>query len=196
MATIYVTGPCAIFTGSSANNSPVFLGHAERGVAINIRPQWRPAYSDLGGSVPFDMLYEGEDALVNADVSRYNESEYRRLADRATTFAGGTSERGINDPGEIGSLMLTESIAYSLWIRFPYATKAVMQAQQMPAGYRFKAAYLQGPDALQGLGTQGPRKVNMVFHCLRDFDVSVTNTFGQGQFILYDHDMTGVPPID
>ena len=122
------------------------------------------------------------------DLERYNESAYAVMAGRPQSRLG-TSTRGTNVPGDIGSLMIQEGMAFQLWLSFPYSAKAAMAG--MPAGYHFVAAVLAGPDSLDELGTK-PRRVRLIFDCLRKFDPSVTNTYGAGGFVLYDFNMTAI----
>jgi hypothetical protein len=194
MAQQYVTGPCSIFvdTGSiSGTTPPLFLGHSERGPRIQIRPQFSMTYVDLGGQkVPFDAVYDGEDAIVSADLTRWNEDVYTALAIKSGV--SGNANRGLDEPGDIGTLMVYEGAATQLWLKFPYSAKASMIT--MPDGYRFVAAILQTDD-LPELGTKA-RKISLVWHCMRRFDPEVTNETGQGSFTLFDHDMTGLPAID
>lgn len=199
MAQVYVTGPCDIWVGPNSSSggrsggSAQFLGHSERGPAIQIRDSFSPVYVDLGGpKVPFDMIYDGEDAIVSCELTRFNENVYETIADIAALQAP-----GFNDPGEIGTLMLQEGSTYPLWIHFPYSAKVAYQnpaSGAMPAGYRFPAAYLQ-QDSLPALGTTA-RKMHLVWHCLRQFTVGFSNAEGYGKFTLYDFNMSALGPIN
>src|SRR5438105_3720161 len=118
MAKPYVTGPCAIYCGIGALYAPIFLGHSERGVRIRIAPEYEPVHNDLGGRVPIDWLYEGETAIISADLTRFNEAVYELIAARPRTSTLG-SVPGVNVPGDIGTMMITEGFAYPLWLVFP-----------------------------------------------------------------------------
>ncbi len=197
MAQPFVTGAVPIFCGVGGSASPIFLGHSERYPRIEIRPSFSPVFVDVAGQkVPYDYVYDGEEAYVTADVTRFNEATYAIIADRAATnnTNGLAILRGNNAPGEIGTLMVTEGIAYGLWLPFFYSTKAAMAT--MPPGYHFAAAFLEGPDTLDPLGT-APRKIHMVWHCVRKFDTTQSNSFGWGGFNLYDNNpasFVGLPP--
>lgn len=187
MAQPYVTGPCSIFVGVGAGGSPVFLGHAERSPSIQIRPSFSPVFNDIAGQrVPYDYIYDGEEGMVSADVTRWNESVYTTIASRPLH----SGADGLNAPGEIGSLMGLEGLAYPLWLLFPYASKPAMVAGGMPAGYRFAKAFLEGPDGLDGLGTTN-RRLRLNFKCMRDFQGEGAALF-PGTLYLYDHDMSAV----
>lgn len=187
MAQVYCTGPALFYVQFPGESTPKFLGTAEREPSIDIRPAFSPVLNDLGGQrVPFDMIYDGEEAFVSGLINRFNESVYAQLAARPAHLAG---RRGNNISGEIGTLMVQEGKAVTLWVQFPYVAKAAMLGGLMPAGYRFRAAYLEGPDALRPLGTTA-RKIGMMFHAIRIFSAV------DGSFALYDHDMTGLPGID
>ncbi len=204
MAQPYVSGPCPIYCGVGTGGNPLFLGHAEKFPRISIRPHWSPMFVDLAGQgVAYDYVYDGEEAFVVADVTRWNESVYALMADRAKTGAAAAlspTDRGTNGFGEIGTLMMTEAVAYGLWIVFPYTAKAFYTTQ--PAGYQFFSAMLEGPDELD-LGSTA-RKTRMVWHCIRQVQPGMGGTTVKGannyggaiQFGLYDNNVSataGVP---
>lgn len=199
MAGFYVTGPCDIFVGSLAGPA-VFVGHAERTPSVQIKPSFSPVYCDLFGQrVPADFLYDGEEAMISADVTRFNESTYAFMAQRPdATIAG--ARRGSNIPGDIGTLMVAEGYAYSLFLRFPYAAKPAFSTGSggaMPAGYRFLAAFLEGPDDLGPLGTTN-RRIRLNWRAARVPSVVTGSSFGAVALTLYDHDMSrtvGVPAL-
>jgi hypothetical protein len=182
MATPYCTGPALIYVRPPALSGPAFFGTTERTPRIQIRPAWSPVYNDLGGSkVPFDMMYEGEESLESGTFTRWNELIHATLANRPSTLGS----RGRNVAGDIGTYMIAEGMAYTLWMVFPYASKALFAANNMPPGYRFPFSWLEGPDDLDENGTN-PRKIGLLWHSLRGFDPST------GSFLLYDHDMSAV----
>lgn len=195
MAQPYVTGPAHLYVGLGASFAPLYLGTAERTPRIEIRPAWDAVFNDIaGGKIPLDWLYEGEEAFVTADVTRWNEPVYTLLSARPRTSTAGAVQ-GQNVPGDIGTLLISENFAFPLWIQFPYVGKAAMAAGNLPPGYRFIAAWLEGPDDLDNLGTMA-RKTRLVFHCGRAYALS-TNAAGGGMtFTLYDHNMTGLPQIN
>jgi hypothetical protein len=188
MAQLYCTGPVDLWIGFNFE-SPDFLGHSERGPSFQVRPQYSPVFVDLGGqNVPFDTVYDGEDAMVTVDLTRWNNGLLEIIQDKA-----GLTGPGSDAPGNIGTLMVTEGSAYQLYLHFPYAAKAAFSNQTngaLPAGYRFRAAFLETDDS-PDLGTKA-KKQHLVFHCLRTFDPSVVNAFGYGELQLFDFEMSGV----
>lgn len=209
MAQLFSTGPVAIYVGLTAGTpyipghsaggitvgTPVFLGHSEKTPNISVRPQVSDAWSDIGGQrVAFDKFYDSQDALVSVDLTRFNYPVYQAIADRAA--AGGprlaTFSPGVNLPGEIGSLMMTEGLTVTLWLRWPYSAKPAYAA--MPGGLRFPATFLQGPDDITS-GTV-PHKIRCVWYCMRQFNIGSANSYGAGSFTLYDYNMNGLPPIN
>ena len=183
MANVYVNGPSHLFVGTGSSHAPVYLGTSAQGVSIEFRDQFEGVPNDLGGKVEFDATFAGEDAMVSADMTRYNESVYAVISARPSL---GT--RGVSVPGDIGTLMVQEGVAYPLWILGPYAIKPSFVA--MPLAYHFLAAFLL-PDSLPNLGTTA-KKVHLQWHCLRTFDLTVSNLYGQGAMRLYDTDATAV----
>jgi hypothetical protein len=191
LAQVYTTGAVPIWCGVGGPSAlPLLLGWAEKFPRIQIRPAFSPVFCDLGGQrVPLDYMFEGEEAIITADVIRFNEGTYRIIADRAATGLGGNlGARGYSDPGEIGTLMVQEKIAYPLWLPFLYAAKALMPG--MPSGYHFFRCFLEGPDELEQ-GTV-PRKLRMLWHAVRDLDMTVSEAEGAGRLSLYDNDCSAV----
>jgi hypothetical protein len=190
MAQLYSTGPAHAYVGiigpGGGTTAVSYLGTCEDAPRIELRPMWDPVFNDLGGKVPFDESFQGEEAFVNLDLNRYNEGVYAALAARPRP---GQGTRGTMVFGDVGALALTENYVFTLLIQFPYAVKAVMAAGGMPGGYRFPATVLAGPDQLFPLGTK-PRKVNLMFHAIRVFNIQ------DQSFVLYDHNLSGLPAIN
>jgi hypothetical protein len=194
MARLYSTGPVGCYIGNAAGII-TFLGHGKKAPDIDIETETIPVECDLGGAVQMDQIYGGQRGKVSVLLSRYNEGAVAILQDRAKQLA----LRGIDNPGDIGALLLSEGLFWTLYLRFPYAAKAFQGAgagiDASPAGYRFLAAYLDSPDKII-VGTTTNRMVQCHFTCLRAFNVTITNTFGEGRFTLFDHNLAGVPVID
>lgn len=168
--------------GSSSTfaNTLQYVGTAERSPRIQTRKGWIPLFNDLGGpSIPFDMCYEGEESFISADLTRWTEAVYS-----AMTAIPTNTVRGFNGVGDIGTLMMTEGVAGTLFVLFPYTTLKPLTYGTQPAGYRFVRAWLEGPDDLDPLGTQ-PRKIRLVWRALRGFQL----TSDGPTFSLYDHNM-------
>jgi hypothetical protein len=201
MAQAFCSGPVPIYCGVGAGGSPLFLGHAERFPRVSIRPRFSSVYCDLSGqTVEYDSVYDGENSHVIADITRWNESTYAIIADRAKTRTAATVNRGTTGFGEIGTLMMTEGVAYPLYLVFPYAAKAAYAT--MPAGYQFFCAYLAGPDDFD-LGSTA-RKLRLVFNCIRQVQAATGGTTvlgannygGMLQLGLYNNNVSacaGVP---
>src|SRR5574341_1728221 len=64
--------------------TPYFLGTTVSGVWIDFLPQYDPWYTDEGGKVPADQFFDGEEALVIADLGVWNEEVYFVMATRAS----------------------------------------------------------------------------------------------------------------
>jgi hypothetical protein len=169
-----------------APGGAAYLGTCEKAPRIVERPAWKPAYNDVGGQeIPLDISYQGVEAFTFARLTRWNESVLFALQARPTS----RGLRGINLAGDIGSLILTEGLAMELRIFFPYVAKPAYALGGMPAGYRFPATILEGPDELDELGT-APRIVSLIFHHYRTFN-PLTGAFG-----TYDHAVGILPPIN
>jgi hypothetical protein len=189
MAQIYSTGPAHLYVCDThcdtSQSSALYLGTAEEAPVIEVIPKFEPILNDIGGHTPFEASYQGEMAQTGATLNRYNETTYAFLASRPVFAA----TRGLNTALDVGSLILTENLRLTVWVVFPFVAKAAMAAGAMPAGYRFPASMCVGPDKFEMLGTK-PRKINLLFWHLRKWDVNT------GSFLLYDHNVTGLPPIN
>lgn len=178
---LYCTGPAHVWLQISPGGAPSYLGTCEESPDIEIRPEFEPVRNDIGGvKVPFDMSYQGEDALIVLDLNRWDEDVLRACQALPGTSAGGNT-RGQSGPLDVGTLMLTESKTIPVYIVFPFNSKPAMA--RMPQGYRFFAAYNLGPHRNRPLGTR-PRKVLTAFHAIRSFDPA------HGTFLLYDEDVS------
>jgi hypothetical protein len=124
-----------------------------------------------------DMMYDGEEAFSFHKLTRWSEIVLAAWQARPFNRLG---LRGVNVPGDIGTLLLTEGGYAMVVITFPYASKAAMAAGLMPPGYRFPASILIGPDDFESLGTN-PRAVDLTVQHLRAYDATT------GNFECYDH---------
>ncbi len=187
MANPWCTGPVDVWCNPGTAGA-VFLGHGERGPRVRIRRGWEPIFNDLSGTqIPFDLLAEGAEGFVTIDLTRWNENIYQLIA--SVPIPGAAP--GTNFPGDIGTLMMTESKGYTLWLRFPYASKATFNqaiSGPMPAGMRFVQSWLEGPDEFE-IGTQANKKI-LVFRCLRAFNPA------NGAFTLFDYDMSAIGSLN
>jgi len=180
----FVAGPCFLYTGTgslAAKNAEPFCV-CEDTPQVRIDSEWEPLYNSLGGSkIPSDQAFQGENAIVRVDTTKWSEDVYLKLAAKPW-FSG---IRGTHFFGDYGTLMLSEGAYYPLWLRFPYrGTKPAMAT--MPAGYKFVASWLGAGDDLGPLNTK-PRRLSLVFVCQR-----ILNPLTLA-WTLYNHDMTGLP---
>lgn len=189
MAQPFVAGPCHIYLGVGVGYAPLYLGTAERSPRILIRPHFADVFNDIMGQmIPYDKVFQGEDGFVLADLTRWNEAVFNAYQARPRL-----GQRGTLQPGDLGSLMKTEGLAYPVWLQFPYATKPAYATQ--PYGYHFYAAIGEGPDELDNLGTVARRnRINLYCGPV----INQIGSQGVGQ-ILYDtlpQSFVGLPPIN
>lgn len=170
---IEVSGPAGFYVTTASGYN--FLGTAETRPRILYRRIFEPVYNDVGGSIPFDMQYMGQDALVIADINKIDQAvlqELQTLPDMGGTF-------GVEAFGSMGSLMIQEGLAADLTLVFPYGQggEAAKPGTGLPPGMTFPQAWLLGPDDQQ-IGTVH-EKVRVIFQCLRTYDE------GSGSFTLF-----------
>ncbi len=188
MSQIYTTGPVQAWVAFKGTAGPTFLGYSEKGPSFQVRPQYSNVFTDYGGQdVPFDVIYQGKDAIVSCDLIDLNIGLLYAIQDIAG-LSGAPGDAGTDDPGEIGTLMITEGKAYQLYLYYPYANKAAFST--MEPGQRFMAAMLMNDDS-PSLGTK-EKKQHLVWHCLRAPDFSQPDNLGPVKLKLFDFDMAGV----
>lgn len=156
----------------------MFLGHNQnRGPRISVRRAWEPVFTDISGTrIPFDLLYEGIEAYVTVEFSRYNFSVLRQLQTTPTALSGADPLGGIKpflDTGfDRGTLMLTEGVNVALYLQFPFSAAGPFTHPAMnnaangpiPSGLLFPGAIFEGPDEME-TGT-APLTTMVTFHCL------------------------------
>jgi hypothetical protein len=191
MASPFATGPCDLFVAWAGLAAPVYLGASQRGPRFQVRRRFEPFYVDLGGSVSFDEIYGGTDALVSLDLVRFN---WNVLTGIESAASPGGAFPFIDFAGEIGAMIGTENLGIGLWMRFNYATKPVFAANGMPRGLRFPLVKLLSED-WQDLAPPNPVKIPVVFHAQRLFDPSYISPlgYGSGKFGLCDNDLSLLP---
>ncbi len=183
MSDVFCTGPALIYVGVGASKAPVFFGTTEDSPKQLINREWVPLRNALAGpSMPADMTFQGETAIIRGDFTRWNESVFA-----AMQTPPGSAVRGHMPFGSLGTFMKSEGFSYPLIVRYPYrGTKASMA--RMPTGYRFAAAWLGGPDDLGNADTR-PRKISRVWVCQGVLNKDLSWT-------LYTHDLGQLPPVD
>lgn len=196
MSIALVTGPVHVYTATrstfpantlltypSAGNID-YLGTGEIAPDFIKQPKFDPVFNDLGGSLPWDYLFQGEEALIPLTLTVWNQSVANKVA--ALPLANGTE--GSYAANDIGTLMITEGCAYHMWLHFPYySNKSIFQTAGMLAGYHLWAAWADGPLVYSG-GTKA-NKVRINFKGARLYQGAST---GNG-WKLYDHTMTYIP---
>lgn len=146
MSQNYVSGPCFVFVGTGTSGALTFLGLSERGVDVQLAASYEDVICDASGPrVPVDAQFMGEQAFISMTLNRYNELVLQACAAR-TGPNGGSGNPDPNVAGEItqnllGSLMIAEGFAYSLFLYAPYGTKS-FQSATIVKGYTFGAAWL------------------------------------------------------
>lgn len=221
MAQLWCTGPALLYVGlgSVSNPTPVFVGTDNDTPTIDIIPRFREVRNDIGGEDPLDDSYQGRSAAVRYKINRMDEVAIAAL-EQTNPFSA--TQRGADDPGDVGSLMVTEGKAFPVWVVFPYAANspipAIAKAAMlgMPAGYHFVAGHLTR-DTHSRLGTK-EKDFDLEIVCRRIYKpfsqrsqggsvgagasqfqgntgqiLSAPVSAALGSFTLYNHDMTGVP---
>lgn len=171
MGQAYSTGPCGCWVAPAG--SDLFLGHSENGFRINIRPAFIPVHCDVAAAVPYDQAFGGEEAFITGTLTRLNYPVLEALTSRSDP-TGGTP--GVNRNFDRGGLMLTESLAMPVKLRYPF--QALDAYTTLRRGWRFPRCWLYGPDEHEP-GAKA-LKVHVVFYALGFFEPKTES------FVLYD----------
>jgi hypothetical protein len=193
MAQTYVTGAIHHYVsfGAKADGTllragPVYLGTAENRPLVEIQPAWEPVHNDLRGDVkPFDLIYQGEDAIVVTDLNRFNELVYQAMASRTQNLLGQDTRL------DTGALALANNVAFGLWLKFDFFG-TIRAPATLPAGYYFPNVVLAGPDTLDQLGTR-VRRTRCIFQAIGQYNPTTRG------FLLYGTDagyFAGLPEPD
>jgi hypothetical protein len=141
---INVTGAALFLWGGEE------LGTCQFRPRILFRREFEPIWSDVGGLVPYDWCYMGQDALVIADFTRFD------IGVVQTAQADSSAGDGTTDSLEnIGTMMVSEGMAKPLTIIFRRTGQII----------RFPASWLQGPD-VEEYGTRHQIE-RLIFYCAR-----------------------------
>lgn len=134
--------------------------------------------TDLSGTqVPFDTQFMAQDALIHADLTKFNENVMQLVQ---TAISGGTL--GAGSTTAIGSLMVAESNAYRLLLYPPYLAKTF--ETDMPA-YNFLEAYLVDSNDIEI--SSGVKKVRCVWRAIPQWNEA------SGGWTLFNTSATGKP---
>jgi hypothetical protein len=188
---LYSTGPAHMFVGKPAAAGsqavgPFYLGTAKVSPVIQIKPNHRPVYNDIGGDEAFDMAYMGQLGMTSVELTRWSDPVLRILSAHPAALSVTDGTELLNGPLDTGSLILTENLNFSFWVLFPFNAKAAYS--KMTAGYRFPGPLLLGPDIQKQMGTH-PREISLVFLHLRIYNGLTGNLF------LGDHDMSAIKNV-
>ncbi len=206
MAQLFTTGPAHIFIGTPNLASPLvaqqafYLGTCEQKPIISVQRHWKPAGNDIAGqTIGMDLSYQGQEGLITANLSRWNEAVYQVLAARlfgARTIAN--SAPGYDGPVDMGSLFIHELQFAHLFITFPKSVLTFYNGGgggtgnggPLPNGYHFFATTLVEKDTIQP-GTD-PLTRMLQFRAFRPL-LATANGLAMP---LYDYLVTNLPPID
>lgn len=184
------------FRNYNRAGTPIYIGTCETRPRIISKPTYRPVYNDIGGDVPFDRLYQGEEHLIIGTFTRWEEIAVREMQNRPlSSFGQGAPgsllRRGRITAGDTGTLMVTEGFAYELLLYFSHFAKTFFAGNAMPPGYRFKAAYLEGPDDREN-GTCD-NKFRLIWYAGRRLTMAPSGFY---TFDSYDQVLPPMPPVN
>ena len=184
MSMLLATGPVEMWVGFAFEALPQFLGFGERAPVIDVQRSYVGHKVDSGGEAEVERFYAGQSGRVSVDLVRLNLLVLDACRDAARTANASTTGLGISpgldDASGVGTPTVLSGAACKLYLRFPYANKAVFQnptSGALPAGYRFWAATLD-PEVLRPGGTTASYKTHLVWNCVRKMVPNLTPPAG------------------
>jgi hypothetical protein len=156
-----------------------YLGTAETSPIIEGQHKFEQVMNDLSGAAPFDFSYLGRVEVITVTLTRYNEDIYQSVIAPINFLTRDTFL-------DIGTLMQTERVNGSLWLRYPYSVKTAMAS--MEPGRHYFNTILFDPHRIQ-VGTRA-KKVTLTWLAWSQYNPAT------GDFVLFDFDLTGLPAID
>ncbi len=172
MAQSYTTGCVHIYVGLGLA-SPAYLGTSEGFPMVDTQREWDAVMNDISGSkLPFDYVYEGEQAIISTVLTRWNQA----VLDVIDTQPNVAGVLGVNSATDTGSMMAQEGLTFQLWLRYGFGAKAAYLGQGL--GKHYPQVILLGPDRTES-GSR-PRKEHRIFQAWRRYDPTI------GNFVLRD----------
>src|SRR6185437_7796754 len=164
MAQLYSSGPASIWI-AGFGEQPRLLGFCEKAPRLPLRVVMKEVRCDVAGEAPFDKMVAGETASVDGELVLFNWPTLQSIQRRASSRIG--SVGGTMVPGDIGTLVQTEGAAFTTWVMFHSAGKAVFQnaavgafsGGKMPLGYRFPVCTL-APETVVPARPRRPRSTS------------------------------------
>ena len=122
MAQPFVPGPAPVWISFRGEDDSAvrFLGYTGRGVDLEINPEYSHFVTDVGGSVPVDLIYQGMSGTLSFDLTRWQEQTYAILASHAAKSAINPI-RGADLSGRVGTIMHLERANFVVYVAFPYS---------------------------------------------------------------------------
>lgn len=177
MAQLYTTGPVWLFVAVPGGTLS-FLGFGEEAPTIEILPRQRNVRSDASGEVPFDKSFQGKEATTSVVLNYHNKTILE--ACESIPYETGRTTSGSYSARDMGTLMLTEGRALSLYVLFSNQGDPTMPG--MPGGYRFpNNTAIDGP-IVKKPGSH-EEKISLVFRSVPIFNPN------DKSFTLYDYDV-------
>jgi hypothetical protein len=190
MAKIFTTGPALMYINYG---SWLYLGTAESPPDIDLIGGFDPVYNDLGGTVlPFDRIYEGEEAVISFVLNRYVQASLDIIQ-----AVIGSKTIGTDTFGDTGSIIGQEDRTFQYGMLFPYAAKALYT--DMPRGYKFFSCFRIGPQGVRP-GTRA-KAHNLILRAQRyttmrpGQSTTISTALTQSASILYNHDVSAFADI-
>jgi hypothetical protein len=175
-----------------------FLGWSEGDTVLHLNERHKEVVTDLGGDVPFDICFSGEEAIITLTLTVWNQPIYESIACRVMQNAPYTPGSGTKS--KVGTLLGQQSSqlnpgvvpqtqgtrvggAFRLLLNCRYGQTA--QYPDSPPAYNFPFAYLHQVNDLPM--SSGFKKVRCTFRALPAYSVQ------DYSYILYNYDRTGLP---
>lgn len=199
---LWSTGPALIYAGpiTVSAGGVLFVGTCKVKPVIEVDFLFKPVSADVGGDAPLDRMYVGKRGQLRLDLNRFSYPVVQALCNVPNTALAlanvpNPGSPGVDNPGDVGTLVVTEQQTYVLYVVFPYYLKPAYGGGQptgMVPGYRFPFCSTNKESIHPG--TDEHHKTLIVDATRGMINPGFTNVYGSGQMMLYDYGVQGLPP--
>lgn len=193
MANTQVTGPIHHYLLLPYNaGQAVYLGTAKVAPKIRIQRAYKKVFNDLTGQLlPFERIFQGEEAQIISPLNRFNQQVYALIASAPRQGAPGSTAAGSHGPLDIGAKVYQNSCGFGLILQFPFASTVNSPAGEgMPVCYYFPVCVSEVDD-FTSLGT-AEEEIMLAITAQQGYIPFTGSTSPLGGTVLYTNSLGGI----
>jgi hypothetical protein len=184
---------------ASTANVAFWLGSMEGRPERRTDRSWKNVQNDLASQTPFDFVYAGgEMALMSFMFTKFSNTTAIWLEQMASSMGGALGVANGRIPlNAIGALAGQEGFAIQLWYAYQFGgiSNARPSMPDQEGGYHYYQCISRGPDVDRDGSVERARQ--FIFQAWPKYYPSGQNGFtgGGGGYVLFDNNVTGLPPV-